>query len=206
MSQATALIETRRVSKRFGTVIANQDIDLAVYPSQIHALLGENGAGKSTLMKIICGLQQPDVGELLWQGSAVEIRNPKVARAMGIGMVHQHFALFEGLSVAENIAFSIDGAVQGKALEAQILSLADRFGLSVEPSRLVFELSAGERQRIEILRALLLTPKLLILDEPTSVLTPAGSRATVQYHAQARRRRSRYCFHQPQVKGGAVDL
>ena len=172
MSQATALIETRRVSKRFGTVIANQDIDLAVYPSQIHALLGENGAGKSTLMKIICGLQQPDDGELLWQGSAVEIRNPKVARAMGIGMVHQHFALFEGLSVAENIAFSIDGAVQGKALEAQILSLADRFGLSVEPSRLVFELSAGERQRIEILRALLLTPKLLILDEPTSVLTP----------------------------------
>ncbi len=172
MSEPTPLIETRRVSKRFGDVIANQAIDLAVYPSQIHALLGENGAGKSTLMKIICGLQQPDEGELLWQGAAVEIRNPKIARAMGIGMVHQHFALFEGLSVAENIAFSIDGAIQGRALEKQILNLAERFGLAVEPSKLVFELSAGERQRIEILRALLLTPKLLILDEPTSVLTP----------------------------------
>jgi len=172
MSDPTPLIETRHVSKRFGDVIANQDINLAVYPSQIHALLGENGAGKSTLMKIICGLQQPDEGELLWQGQSVEIRNPKVARAMGIGMVHQHFALFEGLSVAENIAFSIDGATQGKALEAQILGLAERFGLAVEPSKLVFELSAGERQRIEIIRALLLTPKLLILDEPTSVLTP----------------------------------
>jgi simple sugar transport system ATP-binding protein len=172
MSEPIPLIETKRISKRFGEVVANQDIDLAVYPSQIHALLGENGAGKSTLMKIICGLQQPDDGELLWLGSPAEIRNPKVARAMGIGMVHQHFALFEGLSVAENIAFSIDGAIQGKALESQILNLAERFGLAVEPRRLVFELSAGERQRIEILRALLLNPKLLILDEPTSVLTP----------------------------------
>lgn len=172
MSEPIPLIETRRISKRFGDVVANQDIDLAVYPSQIHALLGENGAGKSTLMKVICGLQQPDEGELLWLGAPVEIRNPKVARAMGIGMVHQHFALFEGMSVAENIAFSVDGAIHGKALESQILSLADRFGLAVEPRRLVFELSAGERQRIEILRALLLNPKLLILDEPTSVLTP----------------------------------
>lgn len=172
MPEHTPLIEARRINKRFGEVIANQDIDLAVYPSQIHAVLGENGAGKSTLMKIFCGLQQPDDGELLWRGAPVEIHNPKVARAMGIGMVHQHFALFDGLSVAENIAFSIDGAVQGRALEDRIQNLAERFGLAVEPGRLVFELSAGERQRIEILRALLLTPQLLILDEPTSVLTP----------------------------------
>jgi len=172
LSKPTPLIETRQIGKRFGEVVANDQIDLAVYASQIHALLGENGAGKSTLMKIICGLQQPDNGELLWQGAPIEIANPKVARATGIGMVHQHFALFEGMSVAENIAFSIDGAIAGKALESQILELAERFGLGVEPSKLVFELSAGERQRIEILRALLLTPELLILDEPTSVLTP----------------------------------
>ncbi|OED36057.1 ABC transporter [Chromatiales bacterium (ex Bugula neritina AB1)] len=168
----TALIETRRISKSFGRVIANSDINLSVAPGQIHALLGENGAGKSTLMKIICGLQQPDTGEIYWKGEAIEIASPKRARAIGIGMVHQHFALFEGLSVAENIAFSIDGAVQGPVLERQILDLAEKFGLAVEPRRPVFELSAGERQRIEILRALLQTPELLILDEPTSVLTP----------------------------------
>ncbi len=174
MSEAEpkALIQSVGISKSFGEVKANQDIDFAVYPSQIHALLGENGAGKSTLMKIICGLQQPDSGTLYWKGNACNIINPKAARAQGIGMVHQHFALFEGLSVAENIAFSIDGAVQGPKLEQRILDLAKRFGLDVEPRRVVYELSAGERQRIEILRALLLTPELLILDEPTSVLTP----------------------------------
>jgi simple sugar transport system ATP-binding protein len=166
------LIETRAICKSFGKVVANKDIDFSVMPSQIHALLGENGAGKSTLMKIIGGLQQPDSGEILWNGEPVSITSPKVARAMGIGMVHQHFALFEGLSVAENIAFSIDGAVQGSRLNKRIHQIADRFGLDVEPKRPVFELSAGERQRIEILRALLLNPKLLILDEPTSVLTP----------------------------------
>lgn len=169
---ATPLIEARAVSKSFGTVKANQNIDFIVMPAQIHAILGENGAGKSTLMKIICGLQQPDSGEIFWQGKPVSISSPRVARAMGIGMVHQHFALFEGLSVAENIAFSIDGAVQGAALNRRIADLADRFGLEVEPDRAVFELSAGEKQRIEILRALLLDPHLLILDEPTSVLTP----------------------------------
>ncbi len=166
------LIETRAVSKSFGKVTANKDIDFHVMPSQIHALLGENGAGKSTLMKIIGGLQQPDSGEIFWKGKPVSITSPKVARSMGIGMVHQHFALFEGMSVAENIAFSIDGAVQGTALNKRIHEIADRFGLEVEPKRPVFELSAGERQRIEILRALLLNPQLLILDEPTSVLTP----------------------------------
>lgn len=169
---ASPLLEARGISKSFGKVKANQQIDFCVMPSQIHAMLGENGAGKSTLMKIICGLQQPDEGQIFWQGKPVSIGSPKIARAMGIGMVHQHFALFEGLSVAENIAFSIDGAVQGAALNRQILDIANRYGLEVDPKRPVFELSAGERQRIEILRALLLNPKLLILDEPTSVLTP----------------------------------
>jgi len=152
--------------------VANRDISFRVDRSQIHALLGENGAGKSTLMKIICGLQSPDSGRVLWKGQQTRIASPKIARAMGIGMVHQHFALFEGMTVAENIAFSIDGAVPGSALQQQITQVADKFGLEVEPRRAVFELSAGERQRIEILRALLQNPELLILDEPTSVLTP----------------------------------
>ncbi len=168
----TPLLEVRNISKAFGDVVANNAVDFQVNTAQIHALLGENGAGKSTLMKIICGLQQPDTGEILWKGQPYTISNPKTARAIGIGMVHQHFALFDGLSVTENIAFSIDGAVQGKALEQQITQLAERYGLSVEPRKAVFELSAGEKQRIEILRALLLNPELLILDEPTSVLTP----------------------------------
>lgn len=168
----TPLLETRSISKAFGDVVANHDVDFTVSASQVHALLGENGAGKSTLMKIICGLQQPDRGKIFWKGEPCTINSPKTARAIGIGMVHQHFALFEGLSVTENIAFSVDGAVPGKALERQIMELADRYGLSVEPRKSVFELSAGEKQRIEILRALLLNPELLILDEPTSVLTP----------------------------------
>ena len=168
----STLLETRGISKTFGEVVANDQIDFQVGNSQIHALLGENGAGKSTLMKIICGLQQPDTGEIFWKGTRSTIASPKAARAIGIGMVHQHFALFEGLSVTENIAFSIDGAVQGKALENQIMELAERYRLDVEPRKSVFELSAGEKQRIEILRALLLNPELLILDEPTSVLTP----------------------------------
>gem|GEM_PF-3730702 len=168
----TPLLETRNISKAFGDVVANRSVDFQVGTSQIHALLGENGAGKSTLMKIICGLQQPDSGEILWKGERRRIENPKAARAIGIGMVHQHFALFEGLSVTENVAFSIDGAVPGKALERRIMELAERYRLDVEPARSVFELSAGEKQRIEILRALLLNPELLILDEPTSVLTP----------------------------------
>ena len=168
----TPLLQTQNIGKSFGPIVANDSIDFQVQASQIHALLGENGAGKSTLMKIICGLQQPDTGSIYWKGRQCIINSPKVARSMGIGMVHQHFALFEGLSVCENIAFSIDGAVQGKSLEHKILELAERYGLMVEPKRPVFELSAGERQRIEILRALLLNPELLILDEPTSVLTP----------------------------------
>ena len=125
-TQATPapLLETRSISKAFGDVIANNQIDFKVSAGQIHALLGENGAGKSTLMKVICGLQQPDSGEILWKGKPCTLPNPKTARALGIGMVHQHFALFDGLSVTENIAFSIDGAVQGRALVKQIKAVS----------------------------------------------------------------------------------
>lgn len=166
------LLQLVGITRRFPGVLANDDIDFAITPGEIHALLGENGAGKSTLMKIIAGLLAPDEGEIRWRGRPVTIRSPIAARDLGIGMVHQHFALFEGLSVAENIALSLPKAVPGTALTGRLNAVAEQYGLKLDPDAHVFELSAGEKQRIEIVRTLLQEPKLLILDEPTSVLTP----------------------------------
>jgi general nucleoside transport system ATP-binding protein len=147
-------------------------------PGEVHAVLGENGAGKSTLMKIIYGAVRPDEGSLAWNGAPVEIHNPRQARALGIAMVFQHFALFETLTVAENVWLGLDGgAVRGQRLSRaslgrEVARVADQYGLELGADRLVSSLSVGERQRVEILRALLTEPKLLILDEPTAVLTP----------------------------------
>ena len=160
------------ITKRYATVVANSDVSLAVAPGEIHALLGENGAGKSTLVKIIYGVVHPDEGEIRWEGRPVVVADPNAARALGIGMVFQHFSLFESLTVAENIALGL-GAREGMAqLTARIDTIARRYGLAVEPSRHVHHLSVGERQRVEIVRCLLQSPRLLIMDEPTSVLTP----------------------------------
>lgn len=141
-------------------------------PGEIHALLGENGAGKSTLVKMIYGISAPDSGQMFWNGEQVRIANPKAARKLGIGMVFQHFSLFEALTVLENIALGLDRKTSKRELEAEILSVLKTYGLKLDPQRVVSTLSVGERQRIEIVRALLLDPKLLIMDEPTSVLTP----------------------------------
>ncbi|NKC13139.1 MAG: ATP-binding cassette domain-containing protein [Gammaproteobacteria bacterium] len=171
-SSAPPRLELRGIRKVFATVVANDGIDLAVQPGQIHALLGENGAGKSTLVKIVDGLLQADAGEIRWNGRPVTVRGPRAARALGIGMVFQHFSLFEALSVAENIALGLDRAIPMRQLGARISALAGRYRLSMEPERAVHTLSMGERQRVEILRCLLRDTQLLILDEPTSVLTP----------------------------------
>ncbi|MET3120053.1 ABC-type uncharacterized transport system ATPase subunit [Undibacterium sp. GrIS 1.8] len=160
------------ITKRYPTVVANDDIALTVQPGEIHALLGENGAGKSTLMKIVYGVTQPDDGTILWEGRYVDISNPAQARRMGIGMVFQHFSLFETLTVAENIALAMDVPTAPASLAARITEVSDRYGLPIDPHRLVHSMSVGERQRVEIIRCLLLEPKLLIMDEPTSVLTP----------------------------------
>ena len=160
------------ITKRYPTVVANDDIALTVQPGEIHALLGENGAGKSTLMKIVYGVTQPDDGTILWEGRYVEITNPAQARRMGIGMVFQHFSLFETLTVAENIALAMDVPTAPASLATRITEVSDRYGLPIDPHRLVHSMSVGERQRVEIVRCLLLEPKLLIMDEPTSVLTP----------------------------------
>ena len=167
-----ARLELRGVTKRFPGVLANDAVNLRVRPGEIHALLGENGAGKSTLVKMIYGVLTPDAGEILWDGEPIRVANPRAARRLGIGMVFQHFSLFEALTVLENIALGLDANIAQNKLEAEIRRVLDLYGLKLDPRRIVSTLSVGERQRIEIVRALLLDPKLLIMDEPTSVLTP----------------------------------
>ena len=162
----------RGIVKRFGAFTANAGIDLDIVAGEAHALLGENGAGKSTLMKVLYGLLEPSEGEILLEGSPVHFPNPEAARAAGIGMVFQHFSLFDNLTVAENIGLVLPRSESLAALPARIADVTQRYGLSLEADRPVWTLSAGERQRIEIARCLLQDPKLIILDEPTSVLTP----------------------------------
>jgi simple sugar transport system ATP-binding protein len=160
------------ITKIYPAVVANSGIDLTVMPGEIHAVLGENGAGKSTLMKIIYGVVRPDAGTVHWNEEPVRIANPARARKLGIGMVFQHFSLFETLTVAENIALALDRARVGTDLPARIRDVSVRYGLPLDPDRHVHSMSVGERQRVEIVRCLLQDPKLLIMDEPTSVLTP----------------------------------
>ncbi|RAS12022.1 ABC transporter ATP-binding protein [Cupriavidus alkaliphilus] len=173
-SQLPPRLALAHISKRYPGVVANDDVSLSVAPGEIHAVLGENGAGKSTLMKIIFGAVRPDAGEMHFNGAPVSIGSPHDARNLGIAMVFQHFSLFDTLTVTENIALGLPAAQQGnmKQLAERIRATAERYGLPLEPNRHVHTLSVGERQRVEIVRALLASPQLLILDEPTSVLTP----------------------------------
>ena len=162
----------RGITKQFPGCLANDSVDLTLAPGEIHALLGENGAGKSTLVKIIYGVQHADSGTIQWEGAPATIGNPAHARRLGIGMVFQHFSLFESLTVAENIALGLDHPGPMRDLIRRITEVSQRYGLALEPTRHVHTLSVGERQRVEIVRCLLGEPRLLIMDEPTSVLTP----------------------------------
>jgi ABC-type uncharacterized transport system ATPase subunit len=162
----------RNICKAYGLLKANDGVSLTVGAGEIHAVLGENGAGKSTLMKIIYGLVQPDEGDIFWEGRAVRIASPVAARSMGIGMVFQHFALFETLTVGQNIALAMGGNEPLDSWMKRIAAVSSRYGLQVDPRRYVHDLAVGERQRVEIVRCLLQDPRLLIMDEPTSVLTP----------------------------------
>jgi len=173
LASPTPRLDLRGITKRFPGCLANDHVDLALLPGEIHALLGENGAGKSTLVKIIYGVQHADSGTLHWEGREVAISDPHAARRLGIGMVFQHFSLFDTLTVAENIALGIeDKTTSLKDLAVRIRAVSERYGLALDPGRHVFDLSVGERQRVEIVRCLLQDPRLLIMDEPTSVLTP----------------------------------
>jgi general nucleoside transport system ATP-binding protein len=166
------VLEALGVTKIFGALKANDDVTLRVKRGEIHAFLGENGAGKSTLVKMIYGALQPNAGAFRWMGKVVVVPNPAAARRLGIGMVFQHFSLFEALTVAENIALALPGAFDMATLAAKIKRLSHDYGLPLEPTAIVADLSVGERQRIEIVRCLLQEPQLLIMDEPTAVLTP----------------------------------
>ena len=170
-------LELQGIRKAFPSVVANDGIDLCVAPGSIHALLGENGAGKSTLMKIVYGVIRADAGRILWEGVPVNIGSPSDARALGIGMVFQHFSLFPALSVAENLALALPGARDLAALSTRAREVSTRYGIPIDPARAVHSLSVGERQRVEVVRNLLQEPELLIMDEPTSVLTPSAVRA-----------------------------
>jgi simple sugar transport system ATP-binding protein len=166
------LLTVGQLTKLFGTFAACNGIDLEIKPGEIHALLGENGAGKSTLVKMLFGVLAPTSGEIVWQGQPVRIASPSAARRLGIGMVFQHFSLFEALTVAENIALSMAPGISLNRIAEEASALSHSYGLPLDPKAHVADLSVGERQRIEIVRALLQNPKLIILDEPTSVLTP----------------------------------
>ena len=165
-------LELTGITKQYPAVRANDAVNLRVAPGQIHAVLGENGAGKSTLMKIIYGAVRPDAGRVHWNGQPVQIANPQQARALGIAMVFQHFSLFDTLTAAENVWLGLDKTQSLAQVTERIRAVSGAYGLDVDPLRPVHTLSVGERQRVEIVRALLTQPRLLILDEPTSVLTP----------------------------------
>jgi simple sugar transport system ATP-binding protein len=165
-------LELTGISKQYPAVRANDRVNLRVQPGEIHAVLGENGAGKSTMMKIIYGAVQPDEGQIRWNGHPVTIRSPAEARHLGVSMVYQHFSLFDTLTAAENVWLGLDKTLSLDEVGQRIVQVAHTYGLDVDPVRPVHTLSVGERQRVEIVRALLTEPQLLILDEPTSVLTP----------------------------------
>src|ERR1700756_1090018 len=166
------LLQTIGLTKRYGDFLANASIDIDVWPKEIHALLGENGAGKSTLVKTVYGLIQPSEGEMRWEGTRMVLSGPSEARSRGIGMVFQHFSLFDNLTVAENVALGLDGKESFKDMSARLEQVSRVYGLPLDPRREVWQLSVGERQRIGILPALMQTPKFLIRAEPTAVLTP----------------------------------
>jgi simple sugar transport system ATP-binding protein len=172
LSVADPLLAVEAVSKRFGAVQALEDVSFAIGPGEIRALLGENGAGKSTLVKIATGLLRPDAGRLLWEGRPFAPASPRAARAAGLALVAQHFALFDALTVAENVALGLGEAEPVPAVAARLAEVSRAYGLPLDPKRRVEDLSVGEKQRVEVVRALLARPRLLVLDEPTSVLTP----------------------------------
>jgi len=172
MNMPTPRLQLTGITKAYPGVVANSQVSLTVLPGETHAVLGENGAGKSTLMKIIYGSVKPDEGTVLFNGKPVHIRNPQEARALGISMVFQHFSLFDTITVAENVWLGLDKSLSLAEVTRSITAKASEYGLDIDPSRPVHTLSVGEMQRVEIIRALLTNPQLLILDEPTSVLTP----------------------------------
>ncbi|MGK0424297.1 MAG: simple sugar transport system ATP-binding protein, partial [Ilumatobacter sp.] len=168
-------VDLRKITKRFGAVTACDSVDLALRRGRIHGILGENGAGKSTLMKMLIGLVLPDEGTICIDGVEQKIHSPSDASRLGLGMVHQHFSLVEALTVWENVALGETGRLDPTAIRNRIGDIADQYGLVIEPDAQVGNLTAGLRQRVEIIKCLRRDPSIVIFDEPTSVLTPEES-------------------------------
>jgi general nucleoside transport system ATP-binding protein len=209
------LLALHDIRKVYPAVVALDGVSFSIAPGEIHAVLGENGAGKSTLMKIIYGAVRPDAGVIEWKGQAARISSPGEARDLGIAMVFQHFALFDSITVVENMALALPGKFDLKGLAARITEVSQRYGLPLNPWRPVHELSVGERQRVEIVRCLLQAPKLLIMDEPTSVLTPqavdqlfetlralSGEGTAIIYVSHKLDEIRRLCHHATILRGG----
>lgn len=216
-SEKDTLLDARGLTKRFGDILANDRVDLIINKGEIHALLGENGAGKSTLVKMFYGSLEPDGGEIYWGGRQVSIGNPAAARELGIGMVFQHFSLFEALNVVENIALALPNPGRMQDLAKRIETVSRDYGLPLNPHDIVADLPVGIRQRIEIVRCLLQEPQLIIMDEPTSVLTPqeadqlfltlqrlAGEGCAVLYISHRLEEVKRICHHATILRHGQV--
>ena len=177
---APPAVAMRAISKRFGSVVANDQVDFEASWGEVHALVGENGAGKSTLMSILAGLYRPDSGQVEIDGKPVRFRSPRHAIAHGIGMVYQHFMLVEPFTVVENVVLGEQRSgvdLQTARVERELTELSQRYGLDVDPRAKIWQLSVGEQQRVEILRLLYLGARILVLDEPTAVLTPQEAAA-----------------------------
>jgi general nucleoside transport system ATP-binding protein len=168
-------VQLTGITKRYGSVVACDDVDLELRPGTVHGVLGENGAGKSTLMKIMIGLVVPDAGTISIDGSHRVLRDPTDAAHAGIGMVHQHFSLVEPLRVWENVALGDEGRLRASEVRERVAEISERYGLDIDPDAVVGDLPIGMRQRVEIIKCLRRDPSILIFDEPTSVLTPAES-------------------------------
>ena len=203
------VLEVRNITKRFPGVVANQDISLTLHAGEILALLGENGAGKSTLMNIIYGLYQPTEGEILLDGKPAVMHSPKDAIALGIGMVHQHFQLVPVMTVAENIMLGSEvvkanGLLNVAQVAKDVSELSNRYQLNVDPYAMVEDLPVGMRQRVEIVKTLYRKANILILDEPTAVLTPAGDRGLVRGDEHTAQAGQIDYLHHSQAEGGAA--
>ena len=172
--QQNLAIEMRHITKSFGDIKANDDINLEVLPGEVHALLGENGAGKTTLMNMLSGIYTPDSGEILINGAPVTFHSPADSIRLGIGMIHQHFKLVDVMTAKENIIIGQPSSffTKGRELAQKVKELSDRYGLDIDPNKKVYDMSVGEKQTLEIIKVLYRGARILILDEPTAVLTP----------------------------------
>ncbi|MGN1067757.1 MAG: ATP-binding cassette domain-containing protein, partial [Christensenellales bacterium] len=174
MEQIQYAVEMRGIRKTFGKVVANNNVSLSLRKGEILALLGENGSGKTTLMNMLAGIYYPDHGEIFIQGKEVQIRSPKDAFDLGIGMIHQHFKLVDVLTAAENIILGLPGGVQLDRREAasRIREISGKYGFEIDPNKKIYNMAVSEKQTVEIVKVLYRGADILILDEPTAVLTP----------------------------------